>query len=81
MDSQSVALNSSAGLRERGVGLRESTGIFGQVLKCDSSVNLERKFEKGLKKRSGVAFSVLTSDVNKETMVSDLTDKRIRLFC
>nr|QED40916.1 adenosine diphosphate glucose pyrophosphorylase large subunit 3 [Agave tequilana] len=71
MDSKILAHKSTAGLRERGFGLGEGSGIFGQALKRGSSVSLGRKFEKGLKKRTGAAFSVLTSDVGKETVMFD----------
>ncbi|ONK66256.1 uncharacterized protein A4U43_C06F5830 [Asparagus officinalis] len=64
-----MALKGSAFVNERGVG-RWDSEIFGQGLKCSSkkNVNLVRNLEKGLKGRNGVAFSVLASGVNKETV-------------
>lgn len=72
MDSQSLALKSRAFVNERGAWSLKG-GVFGERLKCGSkkNVSLGRKSERGLKTRSGVAFSVLTSDVGKETLIFD----------
>lgn len=63
MDVQSLGLKSS-------VCVKDKSEIFGQGLKFSYSKNVNFG-RKNLRGRSGVAFSVLISDVNKEALVSE----------
>ncbi|XP_020251523.1 glucose-1-phosphate adenylyltransferase large subunit 2, chloroplastic-like isoform X2 [Asparagus officinalis] len=69
MDFQSLTVKSSSWFKERGVG-SWNNGIFRQGLQRNSRkyAGLRGNFEE-LKCKSGVAFSVLTSDVTQDTVI------------